>query len=316
VGFSRRSAEFKRGIGVKILIAEDDPTTRQLLKSILVKWGYDVIDTSNGNEAWQALQAEEAPRLAILDWKMPGMDGTEICRKVRQEVNEHYIYIILLTARDRDEDLIAGMEAGADDYITKPFKTSELRVRLRAGRRIVELQNELIAAREILKRQAAYDSLTGLLNHGEILRILKNELAKADREGNSVGLIMADIDSFKKINDTYGHMAGDVVLRLTSERMHSLMRSYDFVGRYGGEEFMIILPGFDLQGAVALAERLRQSINDEGMNTPEGMIPVTISLGVTLSDMERKLDMEALIKAADSALYKAKKNGRNRVEVV
>lgn len=316
MGFSRRSAEFKRGIGVKILIAEDDPTTRQLLKSILVKWGYDVIDTSNGNEAWQALQAEEAPRLAILDWKMPGMDGTEICRKVRQEVNEHYIYIILLTARDRDEDLIAGMEAGADDYITKPFKTSELRVRLRAGRRIVELQNELIAAREILKRQAAYDSLTGLLNHGEILRILKNELAKADREGNSVGLIMADIDSFKKINDTYGHMAGDVVLRLTSERMHSLMRSYDFVGRYGGEEFMIILPGFDLQGAVALAERLRQSINDEGMNTPEGMIPVTISLGVTLSDMERKLDMEALIKAADSALYKAKKNGRNRVEVV
>jgi diguanylate cyclase (GGDEF)-like protein len=316
VGFSRRSAEFKRGIGVKILIAEDDPTTRQLLKSILVKWGYDVIDTSNGNEAWQALQAEEAPRLAILDWKMPGMDGTEICRKVRQEVNEHYIYIILLTARDRDEDLIAGMEAGADDYITKPFKTSELRVRLRAGRRIVELQNELIAAREILKRQAAYDSLTGLLNRGEILRILKNELAKADREGNSVGLIMADIDSFKKINDTYGHMAGDVVLRLTSERMHSLMRSYDFVGRYGGEEFMIILPGFDLQGAVALAERLRQSINDEGMNTPEGMIPVTISLGVTLSDMERKLDMEALIKAADSALYKAKKNGRNRVEVV
>ncbi len=301
---------------MKILIAEDDLTTRQLLKTILMKWGYDVIDASNGNEAWQALQAEEAPRLAILDWKMPGMDGTEICLKVRQEANEHYTYMILLSAQHRDEDLITGMEAGADDYITKPFKTSELRVRLRAGRRIIELQNELIAAREILKRQATYDSLTGLLNRGEILRILKNELAKADREGSSVALIMADIDSFKKINDTYGHMAGDVVLRLTSERMLSMMRSYDFVGRYGGEEFLIIIPRCDLQGAAAMAERLRLSINDGGMNTPEGLIPVTISLGVTISDIERNLDSEYLIKAADTALYQAKKNGRNRVEFV
>lgn len=300
---------------MKILIAEDDATTRQLLKTILIKWGYDVIDTSNGNEAWQALQAEEAPRLAILDWRIPGIDGTEICRKIRQESNEHYTYMILLTAQDRDEDLVTGMEAGADDYITKPFKTSELKVRLRAGRRIIELQNELIAAREILKKQAAHDSLTGLLNRGEILRILKNELAKAVREGHPVGLIMADLDSFKKINDTYGHITGDVVLRLTSERMLSLMRSYDFVGRYGGEEFLIILPGCDQQGAVALAERLRQSVSDMGMNTPEGIIPVTISLGVTLSDPERQ-DMDSLIKSADSALYQAKKNGRNRVEIL
>ncbi len=301
---------------MKILIAEDDLTTRQLLKVILAKWGYDVTDTANGSEALRALQSEEAPRLAILDWKMPGMDGPEICRIIRREGNEHYTYIILLTAQDRDEDLVTGMEAGADDYITKPFKTSELRVRLRAGRRIIELQNELLDAREILKRQASYDSLTGLLNRGEILRILKNELAKADREGHPVALIMADIDSFKKINDTYGHMAGDIVLRLTSERMVSLMRSYDFVGRYGGEEFMIVLPGSDLDGAVALAERLRQSINDDAMDTPEGIIPTTISLGVALSDGDSKLNIEALIKTADSALYKAKKNGRNRVEVL
>lgn len=301
-------------MGVKILIAEDDLITRQLLRTILAKWGYDVIDTSNGNDAWKALQAEEAPRLAILDWKMPGMDGPAICSKVRQELNEHYTYIILLTAQDRDEDMITGMEAGADDYITKPFKTSELRVRLRAGRRIIELQNELITAREFLKRQAIYDSLTGLLNRGEILRILKNELAKADREESTVALIMADLDSFKKINDNYGHMAGDAVLRLTSERMLSLMRSYDYVGRYGGEEFMIILPGCDLQSAGAIAERLRQSIGEEGMNTPEGMISVTISLGIALRDTENGLDVESLIKAADSALYKAKENGRNRVE--
>lgn len=300
---------------MKILIAEDDSTTRQLLKAILVKWGYDVIGTKNGDEAWRELQSENAPRLAILDWKMPGMDGTDVCRKVRQEINEPYTYIILLTAQHRDEDLVTGMEAGADDYIAKPFRTSELRVRLRAGRRIIELQNELIAAREILKKQATYDSLTGLLNRGEILRILKNELAKADREGNSVALIMADIDSFKKINDTYGHVAGDVVLRLTSEKMLSMMRSYDFVGRYGGEEFLIILPGCNQQAAVALADRLRQAIGGTGMNTPEGIIPVTISLGVTLSDMER-LDMESLIRTADAALYQAKKKGRNRVEVL
>ena len=300
---------------MKILIAEDDPTTRQLLKAILAKWGYEVTATGNGDEAWQELQCDEAPRLAILDWRMPGMDGTEICRKVRQEINEPYTYIILLTAQHRDEDLVTGMEAGADDYIAKPFKTSELRVRLRAGRRIIELQNELIAAREILKRQAAHDSLTGLLNRGEILRILKNELAKADREGKSLGLIMADIDSFKKINDTYGHMAGDVVLRLTSERMLSMMRSYDYVGRYGGEEFMVIIPGCDQQGTRALAERLRLSINEESMNTPEGLIPVTISLGVTMSDREKNQDSETLIRAADAALYKAKKSGRNRVEV-
>ncbi len=299
---------------MKILVAEDDPTTRQLLKAILVKWGYEVTDASNGNEAWMALQCGEAPRLALLDWRMPGINGTEICRKVRQELNEPYTYIILLTAQDRDEDLVTGMDAGADDYITKPFKTGELRVRLRAGRRIVELQNELIAAREILKRQAAYDSLTGLLNRGEILRILKNERAKADREDNSIALIMADIDLFKKINDTYGHMAGDVVLRMTSERMLSMMRSYDFAGRYGGEEFMIILPGCDLHGAGSLAERLRQSICEQGMNTPEGIIPVTISLGVTSSDTAKSLEPEALIKSADAALYKAKKNGRNRVE--
>lgn len=304
-----------RGKNLRILIAEDEPSLRRLLTDILVKWGYNVVVTQDGNEAWQALQSADTPRLAILDWMMPGLDGLEICRKVRNEVKEPYTYLILLTALQRDEDLVTGLEAGADDYITKPFKHNELRARLRAGRRIIELQNELLAAREILQAKAAQDSLTGLWNHVEILGILRQQLAKAEREGECVSVIMADLDFFKEINDTYGHMAGDAVLRLTVERMLSLIRSYDYVGRYGGEEFLFVLPGCGRQSAEALAERVRLCISSESMDTPEGMIPVTISLGVAVSCKEKRLDANSVVKAADLALYRAKEHGRNRVEV-
>ncbi len=298
---------------MRILIAEDEPLLRTLLEEKLVKWGYDVVVARNGNEAWQTLQSQDAPSLAILDWLMPGMDGIEVCRKVRKEGKEPYTYIILLTSQQRDEDIVTGMEAGADDYITKPFKHNELRVRLRAGRRIIELQNELLAARGILEEKASHDALTGLWNHGEILRILDQEVAKAEREETCLSVIMADIDFFKKINDTYGHIAGDTVLRLTAQRMLSLMRSYDSTGRYGGEEFLVVLPGGDRQNAEALAERLRLSISGESMDTPEGTIPVTISLGIAVSCKGRRREANALVKAADEALYQAKERGRNRV---
>lgn len=168
---------------MRILIAEDDPAYRRLLEDILVNWGYDVVVARDGNEAYKILLAENAPKLAILDWMMPGMEGTEVCRKIRKDEEEYYTYIILLTSQQRDEDLVIGMEAGADDYIIKPFKHNELRVRLRAGRRIIELQNELLAAREILHAKATHDSLTGLLNHEEILGILDKELARSERDG-------------------------------------------------------------------------------------------------------------------------------------
>jgi diguanylate cyclase (GGDEF)-like protein len=299
---------------VRILIAEDDAVSRRLLKAMLVTWGYDVVVTSDGDQAWEALRLEDAPRLAILDWMMPGSNGVKVCRKVRMEIWEPYTYIILLTALHRDEDLVTGMDAGADDYITKPFNANELRVRLRAGRRIIELQNELIEAREALRERATHDPLTGLWNHEEILRILRRQLSRAEREGGDVSVIMADLDHFKKVNDTYGHMAGDAVLRLTSRRMLSMVRDYDYIGRYGGEEFLIVLPGCDSEHALPFAERICQSIRGDCMDIPEGMVPMTISLGVATSGKEKQYDVNSLVQVADQALYRAKRNGRNRVE--
>ncbi|HBA72038.1 MAG TPA: diguanylate cyclase response regulator [Geobacter sp.] len=300
---------------MKILIAEDEPAFRRLLEEILVKWGYEVVVARDGNEAYQVLLSEDAPKLAILDWKMPGMEGVEICRKIRRDAGEFYTYIILLTSQQRDEDLVIGMEAGADDYIIKPFKHNELKVRLRAGRRIIELQDELLAAHKILYAKATHDSLTGLLNHEEILSILDKELARSGRDGVCASVIMVDIDHFKMVNDTYGHLAGDAVLRITAEKMYSMERSYDSIGRYGGEEFLIVLPECCLECAVAFAERLRSCISQDSMDTSEGLIPVTISLGVAVSGKEGRQDGHSLVKAADAALYKAKENGRNRVEV-
>jgi diguanylate cyclase (GGDEF)-like protein len=299
---------------MRILIAEDDPSFRRLLEDILANWGYEVAVARDGNEAYQILSSENAPQLAILDWMMPGLEGIEVCRRIRKDAGEYYTYIILLTSLQRDEDLVIGMEAGADDYIFKPFKLNELRVRLRAGRRIIELQNELLAARDILQIKAVHDSLTGLLNHEEILDVLDKELARSERDGVCVSIIMADIDHFKSVNDTYGHLAGDVVLRIAAQKMHSMARAYDAIGRFGGEEFLFVLPECCMDCAITFAERLRSCISMEGIDTPEGMIPVTISLGVASSGTEVRWDVHSLVKAADTALYKAKENGRNRVE--
>lgn len=300
---------------MRILIAEDDPVSRRLLETNLARWGYEVQSTRDGNEAWEALRTANAPRLAILDRMMPGVDGVELCRRVRREGKEPYTYIILLTALHREYDLVTGMEAGADDYITKPFNSGELRVRLRAGRRIIELQNELIDARESLREKASRDPLTGLWNHGEILRILGRQLSRAEREAANISVIMADLDHFKNVNDSYGHMAGDTVLRLTSRRMMSVLRDYDYIGRYGGEEFLVVLPGCDRLMAAHLADRLRRSICDERMDIPEGLLQVTVSLGVATCGREGVPDAGSLVQAADRALYLAKKNGRNRVEI-
>jgi diguanylate cyclase (GGDEF)-like protein len=300
---------------MRILIAEDDPVTRRLLEAKLAKWGYEVVVTGDGNEAWRALQAEDAPPLAILDWMMPGMDGIEICRRARRERKDFYTYIILLTALHQDEDLVTGMDAGADDYITKPFKSNELRVRLRAGRRIIDLQDELIAAREALREKALHDPLTGLWNHEEILHILGQELKRAEREGGAVSVVMADLDHFKNVNDTYGHPTGDAVLRTVAKRLVTATRDYDAVGRYGGEEFLMVLVGCDDRCATSSAVRLLNCIGLEAVDTLEGMIPITVSLGIVASSPKQRMDQYAIVKAADAALYRAKANGRNRFEV-
>ena len=299
---------------MQILIAEDDPISRRLLQATLEKWDYQVVAACDGAQAWDRLQEAEAPRLAILDWMMPGLSGLEVCANVRQQAREPYTYILLLTARTQKQDLVAGMESGADDYITKPFDAQELKVRLRAGRRILDLQAELVAAREVLREQATHDPLTCLWNRSSIMDILTRELAKAEREASSVGVIMADLDHFKEINDTFGHLAGDAVLCEAAKRMQASMRSYDAVGRYGGDEFLIVLPGSTNSTAVHLAERLRSALSREPVRLAESSVAFTISLGVSKSIPGEGMSPELVIRAADEALYRSKELGRNRVE--
>ena len=300
---------------MKILIAEDNAVSRRLLETCLTKWGYEVISAKDGSKAWEVLREEDSPRLAILDWMMPKMDGVQVCRKVRKGSQEPYVYILLLTAKDEKSDLIKAMEAGADDYLTKPFEPDELKVRLRAGRRIIELQEEVISTREALRVQATHDSLTTLWNHSAILDILRRELARSNREGTPVGIAMADLDHFKEVNDSHGHMAGDAVLGEAAKRMLSVVRPYDAIGRYGGEEFLIVVPGCDEQGVLAAADRIRLSICEKPVTTPDAIISVTISLGAAATNPAQKTDIKALIHIADAALYTAKGRGRNRVEL-
>lgn len=299
---------------MKVLIAEDDRVTLRLLESRLRRWGYDVVTAVNGKEAWAILQEDDCPRLALVDWMMPEMDGLEVCRKVRKLVPEPYRYIIMLTAKGGQEDIVEGLEAGADDYLTKPVEMQELKVRLRAGERIVDLQTQLLQARDALKYQASHDMLTGLWNRTTILDAVDREFSRAIRERSPVAVIMADIDFFKKVNDTHGHPAGDSVLRAVAGRLKDGMRRYDSIGRYGGEEFLFILPGCDRENAANQTERLRRLVGD----TPtlhEGLeIPVTLSMGAAIYDGTEEMDPDVFIKIADEALYRAKDNGRNRVE--
>ncbi len=300
---------------MRILIAEDDAVSRRLLEATLAKWGYEVVVCRDGAEAWEIVQQNDAPNLLILDWMMPGMDGVEVCRRIRLREGLEYAYIIMLTAKGQKEDVLEGLGAGADDYITKPFVTRELKLRLRAGRRILELQSALIAARDRLTELATHDPLTGLWNRTAILETLRNDINRSRREKSPLAIIMADLDHFKLVNDTLGHLAGDAVLREAAKRMRSVARPYDGIARYGGEEFLFIVPGSDAAGGAELAERIRLRLRESPLDTSEGMIRLTISLGVTSNAGIEDANAETLLRTADLALYRAKNAGRDRVVV-
>jgi two-component system, cell cycle response regulator len=299
-----------------VLIAEDDPLFRRMLERWFTKWNYQVTAVENGLAAWEVLQKDDAPQLAIIDWMMPGIDGVELCRRIRGQNRSLYRYLLLLTAKDDTQDVIEGLEAGADDYLTKPFEVDELRARVRAGKRILDLQSALLHAHEELQSVAAHDSLTGLWNRGAILDLLRREISRRRRNGDALGVIMADIDFFKKINDTHGHLIGDAVLQEVTRRLACNVRPYDAVGRYGGEEFLIVLPDCNPTNLVVGAERLRRSIADQAIETSVGPIAVTLSLGLASVETGEKemVHPETIVRHADEALYTAKARGRNRLE--
>ena len=297
---------------MKVLIAEDDAVSRRILEVFLDKLGYEVIVATNGAEALELLRKPDAPRVAILDWMMPGTDGLEVCRQIRRRGAESYVYILMVTAKTQQQDIIDGLEGGADDYLTKPYNIHELKARLRAGLRVVELQAQLMEARDGFRFQATHDALTGLLNRQGILEQLDTELARSSRDGKPVAIAIADLDHFKRINDTHGHLAGDAVLREAARRMRAAVRVYDYIGRYGGEEFLVVLPGCDGEGMQQQAERLRTCVGGSPIVTAEAPLAVTLSVGVACAD-PGKNQME-LLQAADEALYRAKRNGRDRIE--
>lgn len=300
-----------------VLVAEDDPIFLRILQSWFQKWNYRVTAVKNGVDAWEALQQPTAPPMAVLDWMMPGMDGIEVCRKIRGRKQSPYCYVLLLTAKDDREDVVAGLDAGADDYLTKPFDVDELRARIRAGKRILELQAALIRAHDTLQYESAHDALTTLWNRGAIIGFLKNEVERQQRAHQPLGVMMADVDHFKKVNDTYGHLVGDTVLKEVGRRLAEGVRTYDSVGRYGGEEFLVIVPGCGPVDLVASAERLRRCIAEPRFETAAGPLAVTLSIGVAsgCDDGDHHQNSEMLLRAADTALYAAKAEGRNRVGV-
>lgn len=299
----------------RVLIADDDPVSRLVLKNFLTKCGYEICTAADGNEALRMLESEDAPRLAILDWMMPGAEGVQICQKIREQKDRPYVYVLLLTARNGKQDLLRGLELGADDYLTKPFDSQELHARLRVGERTLNLQDDLLSAQEQLLFRATHDPLTGIPNRRMVVEALGAELNRQRRNKGTFGVVMVDIDHFKAVNDTRGHPCGDEVLQTVAGRISKCLREYDTVGRYGGEEFLIVTPGCDSSRAMNLAERIRTVISSDPIVVSSGEVPLTASFGVAVGDAREGDTVEMLLTRADEALYLAKNRGRNRVEM-
>jgi diguanylate cyclase (GGDEF)-like protein len=296
---------------MKIFLAEDDRTSRSILTAILRKWGYDPVVAADGAAAWDVLQRDDAPRLVLLDWNMPEMDGIEVCRLIREKESSNPHYVIMLTGKGEKSDIVQGLDAGANDYICKPYDNDELMARIRVGRRMVELQTALVEARDAMEHQALHDALTGIFNRRAILEILEREISRARREGGTVSIGMLDIDFFKKINDTYGHQVGDEVLIGFVRTVRRNLREYDITGRYGGEEFLVIAPGRKDEPFECVYERVRRQVAETTLETSAGPISVTVSIGTVTGSGTSTVD--EMLRTADLALYRAKAEGRNLV---
>jgi len=300
---------------MQALVVDDSAVYRKLIGDHLRSWGFGVILAESGSEAWRILEQPNAPKLVLLDWVLPDLDGLELCQRIRQAgASSPYTYIILLTSKEGRQNMLQAMQAGADDYLVKPFDELELKARLLVGKRILDLQEELVSARESMRHAATHDSLTGLTNRAEILAMLERELERARRERKPVAVILCDVDHFKNVNDTLGHLFGDEALREIGRRLRTQLRVYDGVGRYGGEEFLMVLPSCDLPNALLRADGLREIIAKTPVVCSGEERLITMSMGVAVSACEGKNEVEMLLNQADAGLYKAKENGRNRIE--
>ena len=299
---------------MRILIADDDRVSLRILQKHLSKLGHTV-DTADDGTSALSLLVRDAPDVAIIDWMMPGVDGPELCRRLRQKTEDRYVYMILLTTRDSTGDLVRGLDSGADDYLIKPVNLPELEARLRAGQRIIELQRNLIAARERLRQQATQDALTGLLNRGAIFDWAQRALQGAVRDSGGCALLLVDVDHFKHLNDTHGHPVGDEALREIARRLAAPLRPSDGLGRYGGEEFLIALPHITRPELRPRAEEIRCAVSQAPFLVQGQSIAISVSIGAVISDREPRDTFEALLACADRALLQAKRYGRNRVVV-
>ncbi len=300
---------------MQVLLVDDSAVYRKLIGDHLKSWEFGVTVAETGAEAWRVLQQPKGPKLVLLDWVLPDIEGVELCRRIRATaLPDSYVYIVLLTSKEGQQNMLDALEAGADDYLKKPFDEAELKARLLVGKRILDLQEELVAARESMREAATHDSLTGLLNRGEIFAMLERELERSRRERKPLSVILSDIDHFKKVNDSEGHLFGDEALREIARRLHSKLRPYDGVGRYGGEEFLLVLPACDLDCAMQRANELRETIASSPVVSRDVTKTITMSMGVAVSACAGVKEVEALLSRADKALYSAKANGRDRVE--
>ena len=295
----------------RVLVADGDPEVRATIQDWLQGWGYQVVIARGGIEAWDTLQQECPPELVIMDRTMPEIEGVELSRRLRREQRDYYHYILLITDKCEKHDIGHALESGADDYLVKPFGKDELKARLAAASRILSLQDHLIQARENLLDQATKDGLTGVWNRTALLELFQRELDRGSRVKTPTGLLILDLDHFKAVNDTYGHLTGDLALKETANRLKRAARSYDVVGRYGGEEFLIVFPDCSKEQLCRIAENIRVAVSAKPLIVGTVEIPISISIGaVSIASKDRSASN--MIAVADVALYRAKNTGRNR----
>lgn len=302
---------------LKILVADDERIDRRIVEKTLNRLGHTVTLASSGDEAWDLIQ-REAVRFLITDWNMPGMDGVQLIKNIRATMLPSYVYIILVTSNSKDEDIVMGLYAGADDYLTKPFNPAELEARVAVGERMLALEDGLVQANNQLEKLAMVDSLTGLLNRRAIYKFTRGELERARRIFEPLSVIFLDLDKFKEINDTHGHLLGDEALKLVAQTIKERCRTYDGIGRWAGDEFLVVLPGVAPEAALTTAKRILGGINGTPLALPDGSThTLKASLGVTTltQTSHSQTILDEMIQKADEALYRAKEKGGNCIEV-